>query len=122
MKISAKIHGVIDYIVGFLFVFMPLALDLDSDAAPAMVFQYLGIFTVVYSMLTRYEYGLVRVVPVKVHLGLDILSGIFLLMSPWIFGFAGEIFVPYVVFGLFEVLAGSFTSNKSGFNQKHGPR
>lgn len=117
MKIPTKIHGVIDYIVGFLFVFMPFVLGLDTDTVPAMVFQYLGMLTILYSMLTRYEHGLVKVIPMKVHLGLDIASGIFLLASPWIFGFADEIFVPYILFGLFEIVAGSFTSNRSEYEK-----
>ena len=116
MKIPTKIHGILDYAVAFLFLLMPLILDLDTATAPAKVFQYLGIITVIYSVLTRYEYGLLKVLPMKVHLGLDLLSGIFLTLSPWIFGFAGQLFVPYVLLGLFEVMASILTSNRSGYD------
>jgi hypothetical protein len=120
MKIPTKFHGLLDYIVGLLFLCLPSVLGLETDEIPAKVFQYLGMLTIAYSLLTRYEHGLVKLLPMKVHLGLDIASGIFLMISPWLFGFADQIFIPYTLFGLLEVIAGILTSKKSGYEKKRG--
>ena len=37
------------------------------------------------------------------HLMLDVGSGILLTASPWLFGFADRVWIPHVVFGLFEI-------------------
>ena len=61
------------------------------------------------SLLTRAEWGLARVVPYKMHLLLDATLGLFVVASPWIFGFsdvsAARNFA--IVAGLFGILAGT---------------
>lgn len=71
----------------------------------------LGVSAILYSLLTDYELGLLRVVPFSFHLGLDIGSGILLAASPWLFQFAERVWIPHVVVGLFEILAGLMTRN-----------
>jgi hypothetical protein len=45
----------------------------------------------------------------RVHLGLDIASGLFLALSPWLFNFSDFVYVPHVVFGLVEVATAIMT-------------
>ncbi len=61
-----------------------------------------------YSMLTDYEFGLVRVLPMPAHLAMDAASGVFLASPPWLFGFAKNgprYWLPHAAVGAFEVLA-----------------
>ncbi len=52
----------------------------------------LGARAIVHSLLTDYELGVVRRIPMPIHLLLDVLSGLVLLaVSAWIFGFANEV-------------------------------
>jgi hypothetical protein len=44
---------------------------------------------------------------------LDIVAGLLLLASPWLFGFADRITWPHVLFGLFEIAAGLTTKRNS---------
>jgi hypothetical protein len=44
----------------------------------------------------------VRVIPVPVHLGIDVLGGLLLAASPWLFGFNDRVWGPHLVFGLLE--------------------
>jgi hypothetical protein len=37
-----------------------------------------------------------------VHLGIDVLGGLPLAASPWLFGFADRVWAPNLVFGLLE--------------------
>ena len=71
--IPTKVHGFIDYMTAGLLVTLPRALGwsegvtrlLDASAAT----------TVVYSLLTRYELGVVKALPMKAHLGIDAVQG-----------------------------------------------
>ena len=63
----------------------------------------LGAGALVYSLLTDYELGVVRRIPMPVHLTLDLLSGLLLAVSPWLFGFSEFVWVPHLLLGLVEV-------------------
>lgn len=65
----------------------------------------LGVGTLLYSMMTRYELGVIKLIPFKTHLLLDLLSGIFLAASPWILGFSHIVYWPHLLVGLSEVVA-----------------
>ena len=69
----------------------------------------LGAGALLYSLLTDYELGLVRALPMTLHLGLDFCSGALLAVSPWLFGFADDVWLPHVAFGLFEIGAALLT-------------
>ncbi len=43
------------------------------------------------------------------HLTLDLLSGVLLAASPWLFGFSGFVYVPHLVLGVLEVGAALMT-------------
>jgi hypothetical protein len=47
--------------------------------------------------------GLLRLVPMRVHLAIDLAAGALLAASPWLFGFADHIAWPHVLFGLLEI-------------------
>jgi hypothetical protein len=55
------------------------------------------------SATTAYEAGLIRAVPMSAHLAVDAVMGLLLVGSPWLFGFADSVWLPFVVLGLGEV-------------------
>ena len=75
--------------------------------------NYWSVRIFAYSALTKYEMGPFRVIPMKLHLGLDFMSGVLLVVSPWLFGFAEIIIWPFVVLGIIEVGAALLTEKKS---------
>jgi len=107
--INTKLHGFLDYIVGIVLIAMPWIIGLDTGAASGMVFLVAGIMALVYSIFTRYELGLIKIIPMPAHLLLDIFSGAVLAGSPWIFGFSDAMYLPYLIFGLFEIVAAIVT-------------
>lgn len=109
--IPRNVHGILDYIVGILLIAAPWLLGFADKTAATYVPVALGIGTLLYSMLTNYELGVIRVIPFSVHLGIDIAAGIFLAASPWLFGFADRVMIPHVVVGVIEILAGLLTRN-----------
>ena len=105
MKLSSRAHGVLDYVVGLGLILSPRIFGLDTSIAEGKVPMMLGWAALIYSLLTRYELGLLKVLPFRAHLALDVMSGAFLAASPWLFWFADRVWVPHVVIGLFEAAA-----------------
>lgn len=86
--IPRKIHGFLDYLVGMVLIAVPWLFGFADDGPATYIPVALGAGALVYSILTNYEWGLVRLIPFRVHLLLDVLSGAFLAISPWLFGFS----------------------------------
>jgi hypothetical protein len=101
--ISRRVHGMLDYIVGLLLIFSPKLFGFDTGGMESRLPVMLGVAAIVYSLITNYELGLVKVVPFRVHLGLDVLNGLLLASSPWLFHFADRVWVPHLVLGLLEL-------------------
>lgn len=107
--IATKTHGFLDYLVGILLIAAPWIFGFDPGAPEGIVPIALGIMALVYSIVTNYEMGMIKLLPMKTHLMLDVLSGILLAASPWLFGFADRVYLPHLVIGLFEIFAGLMT-------------
>ena len=73
---------------------------------------FFGAGAIMYSLATDYELGAVRLIPVPFHLGLDAVAGAILAASPWLFGFADQARWPYLLFGLFAVVASLVTKTR----------
>jgi hypothetical protein len=112
--ISTRTHGVLDYLIGALLIVAPYLLGFADGTAAQWVPQILGAGAIIYSLLTNYELGAVRVIPMPVHLILDIGSGVLLAASPWLFGFADRVFWPHLILGLAEIGAGLMTRTVPG--------
>jgi hypothetical protein len=119
--IPTRVHGYLDYIVGALLIAAPWLFDFAEGGAETWIFVVLGAGAIVYSLLTDYELGASKTISMRTHLMLDLLSGILLAASPWIFGFADYVWGPHVVFGLFEIGAALLTKREPsyGTNRHH---
>lgn len=114
--VSTKTHGIIDYLAGALLIAAPWLLGFADNSAAQWVPVVLGIMALVYSLLTNYELSAAKVLSVPMHLGLDAFSGLFLAASPWLFGFADRVYLPHVIFGVFEIIM-SFITHKTPASQ-----
>ena len=113
--ISTRVHGVLDYLMGILLIalpFLPGFPRLESSPSATWIPVALGIGALVYSLVTNYELGALRLLPMPVHLAFDFLSGALLAASPWLFGFHHQVHLPHLVLGLFEIGAALFTSTR----------
>ena len=79
MVISTKTHGVLDYASAGALVALPRLLGLNRQATTLLTGAGLG--TLVYSLLTDYELGAVRALPMQAHLALDAGSGAMLALA-----------------------------------------
>ena len=110
--ISTKAHGVIDYLMGVLLILLPFIFDFPEGAATWLPIV-LGAGTIIYSLITNYELGVANILSMKVHLGIDLAAGLLLIAAPWLFGFADEVFWPFVILGVLEVGASLMTEKTS---------
>jgi hypothetical protein len=102
--IPTRIHGVIDYLTGVLLIAAPWLFGFADGGAAQWVPIILGLMVILQSLVTDYELGVAHWLAMPMHLVLDGLSGALLVVSPWLFGFADEVWVPHVVIGLFEIV------------------
>ncbi|MDB5294586.1 MAG: hypothetical protein JWO31_569 [Phycisphaerales bacterium] len=101
--IPTRVHAVYDYVSGAALIAIPL-LAAGTYRGPAVwVPVVIGVLALGMSLMTRYELGAVRVLPMPAHLGMDMLAGLLLAASPWLFRFADVIAWPHVVAGLAEI-------------------
>lgn len=77
--ISTKTHALIDYAWAAVVPALPRLLDCGPVATRFLAGAGLG--TLVYSLLTHYELGAFKVLPMTTHLTLDLLSGLALVAA-----------------------------------------
>jgi hypothetical protein len=111
--IPTRIHGVLDYLTGLTLIAIPLLFNWPQPEA--MIFMVLGAGALVYSLITRYELGVFKLLPMPAHLVLDLLSGLFLVAAPFL-GFVADSLRPWFwAFGLFEIVVALITSTRPHF-------
>jgi len=111
--ISRKTHGGLDYGTAILLIVSPWLFGF-SDLEPAKTITIAaGILIIMMSLFTNYELGFIKAIPMQIHLYADILLGLFLIASPWLFNFSDETYLFHVIMGLFSVVAGIITNNES---------
>ena len=103
--ISTYIHGFADYTVGALLLVVPWLFGVAGNNPATWVPVAIGASFILYSLMTDYELGLVDLLPVSTHLTLDFFAGAFLAASPWMYGFANQLFMPYLLVGFFSMAA-----------------
>jgi hypothetical protein len=86
MKIlKANTHGIIDYAVVIFLWLSPTIFGL-SDFVSTLTYG-LGCVHLALTVLTNFRYGLVKVIPFKLHGWIELVVSIVLIGSPWILGF-----------------------------------
>ncbi len=106
--IPTKAHGFLDYLTAGTMLALPRAMGWSENVTRLLTGAAVG--TIGYSLLTRYELGLVKVLPMRAHLALDAMSGAALCAAPWMLPEeSDEVKQALLSLGLFE-LAAAFTS------------
>ena len=105
--ITTRLHGVLDYLTGGLLLVAPRLLGLGGTGAGRLL-RLAGASHAGYSVLTDYELGAVKLVPMRTHLALDAAGALGLAGSPWLFGTArrgARHWLPHVLVGAYEMTA-----------------
>ena len=115
--ISTATHGLLDYLAAAALFLLPRFLGWWSETV-AFCTTLAGVI-LIYSLLTRYEYGSLRLIAMRAHLFLDFTAGVALCAGPFLL--QERPFVVWALFGfgiLFLVMA-SFTPAVSPIERRH---
>ncbi len=107
--ITTSLHAFFDYGAALILLAAPWLFYFEEIDMAKQISIFSGILVLLLSFLTRYEGGLLRLIPMPFHLVMDVILGLFLILSPWIFGFSAQTFIFHVVIGLFSVSSGLLT-------------
>ena len=100
--ISPRLHGIFDYLLALALVLAPWVTDMSDTLGPALTSVGIGMVILTIALTTDYEMGLVRAIPLSLHIFLDVILGLFLVFSPWLMNFGTN--VPH---GLLQVAGGA---------------
>lgn len=106
--LPTRVHGALDYLVGLALILAPTIFQFaDVGGTAVLIPRVLGVVLIVYSLLTRYEWGVVKLISMPYHLVIDFLAALFLALSPFLFGFSNKepnAWLPHVVVGIAVVV------------------
>jgi len=107
--LPTKVHGVLDYVVGLALILAPNIFQFADVGGPAVFIpRLLGVVLIAYSLFTRYELGVIKVISMPYHLIVDFLAALFLALSPFLFGFSNKtanVWLPHVVVGIAVIVS-----------------
>lgn len=86
--IPRPLHGVLDYLWALAYWFAPEAQGFADDEAATVFSKIRAGSMVPASLMTRYELGVIKLIPFNVHLLLDLAGALVGLAAPWLLGFA----------------------------------
>jgi hypothetical protein len=103
--IPALIHGMVEYAAGALFVAAPFLFGFDSAAAQAVAIV-VGVVILVVTAASNLPTGLSKIIPIGIHIVLDVGTAAFLIAAPFLFGFSDESAPTawFIVLGVLHVL------------------
>lgn len=111
--LSSKTHTIIGLITGVILLLAPYIFMFTENSAATSVTMAVGVFIILSELITTSRFSPIKLIPMRVHLVLDYLTGIFLAVSPWLFGFASvgaNAWVPHLIVGIFVVAYAAVTN------------
>ena len=112
--ISRRFHGVLDYGYAAAIFAAPELFRFKNQPFGVVLCRAMGLATLLTSLCTRYELGVVRVLPFKLHLLADALTGIFSLAAPFLLGFGKHERArnTFLGFGVLALVVASLTQDE----------
>ena len=98
--VTKTIHAWLDYPVALALIGLPFLLGLgDSHTLALLIAPVVGLAAFVLTVFTDHHLGVIRVLPYKLHLAVDLTVGVLFLLLPFAFGFTGLDAAFYLVNG-----------------------
>lgn len=85
--IPRSLHAVFDYLWGIAFTFAPEIGGFAKNDVANAYSKFRGLSMIGIGLTTRYELGLIRVIPFTGHLVSDFAGATFGFAAPWLLGF-----------------------------------
>jgi hypothetical protein len=111
MKLSTKIHGIIDYPLAVLLIASPWLFDFSNAGVPTGMAITLGAITLLNNLLTNYEFGAIRIFSMEMNLLVDMISAIVLGTSSWLLA-SDSYTAPFLCISLIQAVTSLMSSNR----------
>lgn len=102
--VPTRMHGIMDYLIGIVLFLAPEIFGFSEvGGAAVLIPRIVGVLILGQALVTNFELGLFKILPMTAHLGMDYVVGLFLAVSPFLFGFSNDsanVWLPHVVVGL----------------------
>jgi hypothetical protein len=86
--ITPRVHGILDYAIVAIFLNAPMVFGFSG--APASALYWLAGIHLLMTGITSFPFGMFKVIPFRIHGGIDLALGLFLVAAPWLLGFASN--------------------------------
>jgi len=140
--ISTSFYGVANYILAFAMILAPWYIPSITGSLPALwikpsdaglAFYHVGgasLFLIliigwlefIMAVFSNNSHGLIKQFPMQMHHFLDVLMGLFLFFSPFIYGYSDKVWWPQMLAGGLLCILGIFTKNSPFTTKPHHPR
>lgn len=113
--VPTKTHGAIDMATGPALIASPTLLRMNGNTGATIPPRVVGALATANALLTDYEFGLKRVVPMRAHLALDALGGVALAVTPFLTGASKKglrHWLPHTIIGANEVFLALTTKER----------
>jgi hypothetical protein len=135
--VTPTIHGLGDYPTGAALIAAPHLFGFADAGPAAMIPRVAGALVLGQAAMTRYPTGVVRKLPMRAHLAMDMLMGPLLALSPFLLGFGPrprrklfglklprrsnglQQWLPHVIFGSAIALWALLTRTRSRHDQDY---
>jgi hypothetical protein len=98
--VTKTIHAWLDYPVALALIALPFLLGLGASHPLAlMISPVVGVAAFILTVFTDHQLGIVRVLPYRLHLAVDLMVGLLFLALPLALGFTGLDSAFYLVNG-----------------------
>lgn len=108
--LSRTTHGILDYIIAIALIAAPFLFGfMDAEPAAYWTPWVIGAGVFLLTLLSDHDASLVDAIPMRAHLWIDYAAGLLLAASPWLFGFADDVWVPHLLVGVLIFLSALVT-------------
>ena len=98
--IPKSLHAWLDYPVALGLIAMPSVLGLGATNPAAFWLSVIvGVGALIVTLLTDHQFGVVRILPFRLHLAIDLIAGLIFLVAPFVLGLTGMEAAYYWVLG-----------------------
>lgn len=108
--ITARTHGLFDYIAGFIILHFSWALDIEGMGPAVYLPVIIGGMMIILALFTNFQLGSSRYISFNTHLLIDLLIGAFFAISPWLFNYSDVSYFPHLFSGIAIFLVAAFTN------------
>ncbi|MES2275630.1 MAG: SPW repeat protein [Bacteroidota bacterium] len=120
-SISQTFFSYFNYLLAAVMMSSPWLFGFVHIGGAALFFPFMfGWHQLLMAIFSNTKGGMVRVFPIQMHCTLNVITGFVLMVTPWMYGFAGKgVWLPHLVMGAIVFILGMYTKNSPMINEPH---